>query len=283
VPPGGPTLTALTRYPLKSGRGEPLDEAVVEPWGLAGDRRWMVVDDVGRMVTGRQVPGLVLVTARVLEDGLELAAEGRPVHRVPTPLGPDRVPVEMWGSRFPATPAPGAEDWLAAVLGRPAALLHLGDPRARAADPAYAAPGDTVSMADGFPLMLTSEESLGALEGWVAAGPRPQEGPLGMGRFRPNLVVAGAPAWVEDRWRRIRVGDVVLRVVKGCERCTFTRVHPGTAAKTKEPLISLARHRRHDGKTWFGVNLVPEQPGGRLRVGDPVEVLEVAPEPGPLR
>lgn len=281
--PGALTLTSLIRYPLKSGRAEPLTEAVVEPWGLAGDRRWMVVDEQGRMLTGRQLPGLVLVSARAVDDGLELSAEARSPVRVPTPAGPDHVPVEIFGSRFLASLAPGAEAWLTAVLGRPAQLLHLSDPRGRAADPAYAAPGDPVSFADGFPLMLTNQESLTALEGWVATGPRPQDAPLGMGRFRPNLVVTGAPAWAEDRWRRLRIGGVGFRAVKACERCSFTLVHPDTATRTKEPLASLARHRRHDGKAWFGVNLVPEQPGCRLRVGDAVEVTEVAPEEGPLR
>lgn len=277
------TLTSLVRYPLKSGRAEPLAEAVVEPWGLAGDRRWMVVDADGRMLSGRQVPELVLVVARAGDDGLELSAGAHPPVRVPTPAGPDREPVEIFGSRFLASPAPGAEAWLSAVLGRPARLLHLHDPRNRAADPAYAAPGDPVSLADGFPLLLTNLESLTALEGWVASGPRPQDAPLGMGRFRPNLVVTGAPAWAEDRWRRLRIGEVSFRAVKACERCSFTLVHPDTAARTKEPLASLARHRRYDGKTWFGVNLVPEQPTGRIRLGDAVDVTEVAAETGPLR
>ena len=41
------TLTELHRFPVKSCRGQELESAEVEPWGLAGDRRWMVVDDVG--------------------------------------------------------------------------------------------------------------------------------------------------------------------------------------------------------------------------------------------
>ena len=281
--PGTVTVSALARYPLKSGRAEPLTEAAVEPWGLAGDRRWMLVDEHGEMLTGRRVPELVLVEARLEDRALVLRVPGHPPLRVQEPIAAARVEVDIFGSRFPATPAVGGEDWLAAVLGRPARLLHLTDPRVRPADPDYAGPGDVVSLADGFPLMLTAEESLAALDGWVAAGPRPEQGPLGMGRFRPNLVVSGADGWAEDRWRRLRIGQVRFRVVKACERCSFTRVDPDTAARTAEPLLSLARHRRYDGKTWFGINLVPDQPGGVLRVGDAVEVLDAVEDPSPQR
>ncbi|MGB8960477.1 MAG: MOSC domain-containing protein, partial [Pseudonocardiaceae bacterium] len=56
------TLTGINRYPIKSCRGHGLPQATVEPWGLAGDRRWMLVDDDGRVVTAREYPQLVLVT-----------------------------------------------------------------------------------------------------------------------------------------------------------------------------------------------------------------------------
>ena len=55
-------LTGLRRYPVKSCRGEDLTEASVEPWGLAGDRRWMLVDPTGEVVTAREANRLVLVT-----------------------------------------------------------------------------------------------------------------------------------------------------------------------------------------------------------------------------
>jgi uncharacterized protein YcbX len=58
-----PTGTGLFRYPVKSCRGEQLGTATVEPWGLAGDRRWMIVDEAGEAVTARARQGLVLVTA----------------------------------------------------------------------------------------------------------------------------------------------------------------------------------------------------------------------------
>jgi hypothetical protein len=88
--------------------------------------------------------------------------------------------------------------------------------------------------------------------------------------------VSGAPAWAEDGWRRLRIGPVTFRNVKGCDRCVLTTVDPDTSAKGHEPLFALARHRRWDGKVWFGVNLIPDNPppGALIRPGDPVEVLE---------
>ena len=115
---------------------------------------------------------------------------------------------------------------------------------------------------------------------WIAEGPKADEGPIPMRRFRPSVVVSGAPAWAEDGWRRLRIGPVTFRVAKGCDRCVFTTIDPDTAKRGHEPLFALARHRRWDGKVWFGVNLIPDltprapPPGALIRPGDPIEVLE---------
>jgi MOSC domain-containing protein len=54
-------VSSLARYPVKSCRGQAVDAAVVEPWGLAGDRRWMVVDPAGRFLRARTRPRMLLV------------------------------------------------------------------------------------------------------------------------------------------------------------------------------------------------------------------------------
>ena len=154
-----------------------------------------------------------------------------------------------------------------------------------------AEPTDVVSFADGFPLLLATEESLAQLNVWIAEGPRSADGPVPMTRFRPNLIVRGAEAFAEDDWRRVRVGEVEFRVLTSCIRCVLTTIDPVTAVRTKEPMVSLARHRKIGGKTLFAMNLVPDPPGsgvpeappgsgvpeapyGSVRVGDQVEVLE---------
>ena len=270
-------LTEIWRYPVKSCRGERLDEAPVEPWGLAGDRRWMIVDEDGAVVTAREHPALVLVTPRVQDGKITLASPGLPDLAVPVPSGDDLVPVKVWSSELVASPADdAASPWLSGIVGKPVRLVYLDDPTRRPTNPDYSQPDDRVSFADGYPLLLTSEESLGAVNDWIAQGPRAAEGPLPMRRFRPNVVVSGAPAWAEDAWRRVRIGAVTFRVAKGCDRCVLTTVNPDTAVKGHEPLFTLAKHRRWDNKIWFGINIIPDHPapGATLRPGDPLEVLE---------
>lgn len=270
-------LADIWRYPVKSCRGERLSAAVVEPWGLAGDRRWMVVDSGGEPVTARDYPPLVLVTPRLDGDRIRLASPGLPELTVPVPSAGDLVPVSVGRSQLAAALAcDEASEWLGKIVGEPVRLVYLDDPTRRPTNPAYSRAGDRVSFADGYPLLATSAESLAALNEWILAGPLPEDGPLPMTRFRPSVVVAGAPAWAEDGWRRLRIGEVTFRVAKGCDRCVFTTIDPDTAVKGKEPLVTLARQRRWDGKVWFGVNLIPDAPRGgeRISAGDPVTILE---------
>jgi uncharacterized protein YcbX len=288
-----PRVTALARYPLKSGRGEPLQHAIVEPWGLRGDRRWMVVDDLGEAITAREVHPLLLVRPELTADGLLLSAPDAPMLHVPVPDGP-MVPVSVWGSPLRAVQADAeACAWISKVIGTDARLVYLADPTQRPTNPLRTEPTDRVSFADGYPLLLASEESLEVLNDWIAEGPRADEGPLPMQRFRPSVVVSGAPAWAEDTWRRIRIGAVPFRIVKGCDRCVMTTLDPDTANGGKEPIATLARYRRWDAKTWFAVNLVPDIPSfgadaedgaAGIGIGDEVEVLSAdASAAGPLR
>lgn len=285
-------LTAIHRYPVKSFRGEAVERAVVEPWGLLGDRRWMVVDEAGAPITAREVHRMLLVRPELTEGGIVLAAPDHrdgtavaPVHVATPPAGADLVDVEVWGTPVQAAPAGAEADaWVSRVTGRPARLVYLDDPTRRPTNPLRTDDADRVSFADGYPLLLTTEESLGALNEHIAAGPRADEGPLPMRRFRPNVVVRGSAPWAEDDWRVITIGAARFRAVKGCDRCVMTTIDPDTGASGKEPITSLARHRRWDGKTWFGVNLVPDTPGVEIGVGDEVAVLHaVGPGEGPLR
>ncbi|MGW1885990.1 MOSC domain-containing protein [Streptomyces sp. NPDC001970] len=271
-----PVLRSVHVHPVKSVAGYAPDAAVVEPWGLAGDRRWMLVDQASRAVTQRQHARLALASAEPLTDGgIRLSAPGLAPLSVTVPEPAGTAVVEIFGEKVEAVPAGAASAaWFGAFLGAPVRLMHLDDPaHRRPVDPDYALPGETVSFADGFPLLATSVASLDALNSLIAQGDHPDEGPLPMNRFRPNLVVDGTPPWAEDGWQRIQVGEVRFRVAKPCGRCVVTTTDQRTAERGKEPLRTLARHRRFGDRLVFGQNLVPEQTG-TVRVGDPVQILD---------
>jgi uncharacterized protein YcbX len=154
-------------------------------------------------------------------------------------------------------------------------------------DPEYAQPGESVSMADGYPLLLTTTGSLAELNARIAEDhpDDPVKGAaLPMERFRPNVVVAGTAPWAEDHWRRVRIGALEFRVVKPCGRCLVTTTDQETGVRRgPEPLRALGRHHRIGQKLVFGQNLIPVRPAGTdgdllgtLAVGDEVEVLETA-------
>ncbi|MCX5609559.1 MULTISPECIES: MOSC domain-containing protein [unclassified Streptomyces] len=269
-------VQALHVHPVKSVAGTAPDEVAVEPWGLSGDRRWALVDTGGTVITQRQQPRLALAAARPASGGgIALSAPGMPELLVEVP-GPGVLePVVLFGKKVETVvAASAAADWFSAYLGVPARLVHLDDPAVRRpVDPDYALPGETVSLADAYPLLITTLASLDALNALIAQGDHPQEGPLPMNRFRPNVVVAGAEAWAEDGWRRIAIGDAVFRGVRECGRCIVTTTDQRTAERGKEPLKTLAAHRRIGKSLAFGRQLVPVRLG-TVRVGDEVRVLE---------
>ncbi|MGW0868002.1 MOSC domain-containing protein [Streptomyces sp. NPDC002611] len=274
---GNARLHSIHVHPVKAVRGLAPRKAVVEPWGLAGDRRWVLIDDGGRVVTQRQQPRLATAAADLLPDGgVRLSAPGMEPLTVPVPRHLGMVPVQIFRDKVDAVPAEeeAAHAWCSAYLGIEARLVYMPDPAARRpVDPEYARPGETVSFADGFPLLLTTTASLDALNTLIAQGDHADEGPLPMNRFRPNVVVAGTDAWAEDTWSRIAVGEVSFRVAKPCGRCVVTTTDQGSGERGREPLYSLGQHRRLGGKLVFGQNLVPLSEG-TIQVGDPVRILE---------
>ncbi|MDQ7907668.1 MOSC domain-containing protein [Phytohabitans sp. ZYX-F-186] len=271
-------VVGISLYPVKSTRAVAVDRARVEWWGLAGDRRWAVVAPDGEPITARRCRALFTVAASTTPDGgLLLTAPGAPSLAVPPPEPAHTVPVRFWNLDRAAAGGDAADAWLTTTLGRPARLVWLADTTARAVPTEVGGePGDVFHLGDTAPLHLVSLGSLRKLDDWIAetAVERGEElpEPLDPGRFRANVVVEGAVAFAEDGWKRLRLGPVDFRVAGPCGRCVMTTIDPESRTSGKEPIRTLARHRRWDGWAWFGIQLVPETLG-EIAVGDPVEPL----------
>jgi len=272
-------VTGLFVYPVKGLRGVALDEAEVAPAGLAGDRRWMVVRPDGRFLSQRDLGAMARIEAVPAKDGLTLRQDGAelPVSR---PQGGEVLNVTVWRDTVPALTASEAADaWLSVRLGQPCRLVHLADEGARPVDPGFGRPEDRVSFADGYPLLLTSEASLAALND--ALPPNPSDAsaePVPMSRFRANVIISGAAAWAETGWRRLRIGSGLFRMSRLCTRCVVvTRdQRSGDIPRPGEPLRTLGRLTGTKDGIVFGINLIPDAPFGRIALGDPVELADAA-------
>jgi uncharacterized protein YcbX len=268
-------LESIHIYPLKATRAVDLQEARVEPWGLAGDRRWLLTNLAGRAVTQREEPVLsrVVVRYRPGSYDIDVSAAGQPPLAVAAPAAADGAEMTwaaVWGTKVEAAAAgPAADAWFSRLLGSPVRLVHLDDPTRRQVNPEYARPDDRVSFADGYPLLLTTSGSLERLGDWLSAdGHRP----VPMTRFRPNVVLGGTPPWAEDGWHRIRIGPVEFRVAKPCDRCVVTTVDQLTGIRGSQPLKMLGKHRRFPMGLLFGQNLIPDGTGV-IRAGDEAVIL----------
>jgi hypothetical protein len=255
-------LTQIWVYPIKSCRGVQLSSAQLELRGLARDRRFMVVDETGRFLTQREQSRLALVDVALGSDSLVIRAQDASPLTLPCTPDGSRHSVRVWRSDCEAVVVPAGSRWFSEFLGQQCELVYMPQDALRPVNPERGQPGDIVSFADGYPLLLASEEALANLNQRL-------DSPVEMQRFRPNLVIAGAGAHAEDDWKRLTIGGIRFRNAKPCERCVVTTIDPKTGQSGKEPLASLARYRKTEAGVLFGVNLIPDS-AGTLSVGMPV-------------
>jgi uncharacterized protein YcbX len=226
----------------------------------------MVVDESGLFISQRQFPGMCLIDVQFLAGGIRLV-QGPDLLDVSVPNeGAQSRRVQVWDDSVSALDAgDAAAQWFTERLGRACQLVYMPDNALRRVDGAYASEGETVSFADGYPLLLISRASLDDLNSRL-----PQ--PVSMNRFRPNLVVSGCEPFAEDSWRRIRIGQMELDVAKPCSRCVMPSIVQETGERDPHINRALAGFRRVNGQILFGQNLL-YRGSGQLAVGDEVEVL----------
>jgi uncharacterized protein len=257
-------VVSLHIYPIKGVRAIDLERSEVEHRGLAGDRRWMVVDENGLFRSQRTVPAMACVAASQIEGGLLLSAAGQGAIAAVVGNQDPRRTVTVWQSEVAAIDAgDSVAEWLSKVLDCPARLVYMPDDSERSCPPGYSQENDIVSFADGFPILLTHVNSLEDLNDRM-------DSPVPMTRFRPNIVVEGADPWSEDDWQLMQIGDVILENAKPCGRCSVTTVDQEQGRPTgQEPLRTLATFRKVESSVNFGVNLIPRRVGS-IQVGDVV-------------
>ncbi len=261
------SVTQINIYPVKGLAGISLPSSGVTSRGLKYDRRFMIVDGDHEFVTQREFPRMATVWTELVGGKIELAAPDRdPIAFDAEPVARPTRTVQVWKSHVHAhTVSAEADEWLSDYLGFDARLVYMPDSAERRCSPEYAKNGEIVSFADGYPLLIASEDSLDDLNARIVANGGT---PVPMNRFRANIVVRGATPWAEDNWKDFTIGNTTLRAVKPCSRCQVTTTDQASGeVRGPEPLRTLASFRSTAAGVLFGMNLVPVALG-EVKVGD---------------
>jgi uncharacterized protein YcbX len=266
------TVSAIHIYPVKACGGITLPQAEVTRTGFRHDRQWMFVDERGMFVAQREGRGLgaaiksvCLVRTAIADGTLTLTAPSMPALQVPLRASGVEIPVTIWDDTITGIDqGDAAEAWATEWLSRERPgryrLVRKPDAVHRAAKI-----GDAeVGFGDAYPFLVISDASLADLNGRLPE-------PLPMNRFRPNIVLAGASAYHEDRLDHFRIGSIAFHGTTLCLRCPTTTTNQQTAERGKEPLRTLATYRKTADGVVFGRNF-NHSGTGIVKVGDAVSL-----------
>lgn len=259
-------LSDIFIYPVKSLAGIRVENWEVVETGLKYDRQWMLIDENGQFLSQRRLPKMALIHTQLTESELILSAETFADLHLPLAFeGGEIIKSTVWEDCCDGLHVSNEADaWLSEVLQTTCKLVYLPTQTKRGVDLKYATQSDRTAFSDGFPFLIISQNSLNDLNSHL-------ENPVEMARFRPNLVISDCEAYAEDSWREIKIGSIEFRLPKPCSRCSVPAINPITAKVGKEPLTTLNRLRKVNGKIYFGQNALHNQLG-ELKIGDKVNV-----------
>lgn len=255
-------------YPIKSLGGINMQESFCEEKGLQYDRRMMLINKDGRFLTQREFPQMALIGAKQEEDGFSFYQKKNPDEKLFIPheaeLHSDRK-VTVWNHEFSAKKMDdNYSEWFADFLRSDVNLVKMDHESIRQKSLIKAPSKTAMSMADGYPYLFISEETLSDLNSRLQV-------PLPMNRFRPNIVLKDTVTNGEEAVDKFQINQLRFRMIKPCARCIMTTIDQKTAKKLVEPLKTLSTYKKKANKIYFGMNAVNLDPGF-IKIGDKLSI-----------
>ncbi len=251
--------------------GISIPQATLQSEGFKYDRRWMLVDEQGVFISQRTHPQLTQVNLEMSVEALTVSLYDSKIE-----IGLDQISEKILTvSVFEDTmKAQEVDEQISIVfskfLNQKVQLVkqssmttrekNFGKHLASWENTTNLPDTTLVSFADGYPYLICGTASLTELNAKL-------DQPLKMNRFRPNIVVETQQAWEEDNWKKIKIGDQRLLVIKPCARCQVITINQETGNSGKEPLKTLSTFRNINNNVIFGQNAV-SLTTGILTVGD---------------
>ncbi len=270
-------IQQLTIYPVKSCAGIAVDSAKMTPFGLEGDRQWMIVDESGRMLTQRANAKLALIQPSFSDKGLVLSHPNASSIEVKSSL--ETTAALVWRDSVSAFMVnQDANDWITEVLGsdKPLRLVKFDSQKIREPGSVERFGETGKHFADAAPYLVANEASLSSLNGLLCEEGKPQ---VTMRAFRPNIVVSGIAAFDEHAVSSMVFNSgASLVCVDHCQRCIVITIDPDTGVLQKDrvPYDELASMNGMPNKpkaAAFGVNATFSSKNAALEItiGDSLE------------
>ncbi len=256
-------VSELFIYPVKSLAGIPLESSDLDNMGLQYDRRWMLVTPDGKFMSQRSTPKMALINTAIENGKLILSTESKTSHAVAAATNDSaKMDVVVWGDNVKASlVSKESDNWLSDVLGLACHLVYIPDDIVRQCDLDFSKEGERTGFADGFPILIVSQESLNDLNQRL-------EKSIDMRRFRPNIVISGYGAYEEDNLKNFCIDELPMKGVKLCSRCPMPMIDPDLGKRAgNEPMATLSTYRKWDNNIFFGMNVI-HQKQGSIKVGD---------------
>lgn len=269
-----PTISAIYTAAVKSLALHPRTSVSAGPAGIAGDRRFHLIDGAGRLLTQRQRPQLAQVSAQYHPETDHLTLTFPSDHPLvktdhpelieglsaPVELG-DPVTTPIWGRPIPGNVVPGQwNEALSHLCRGPVRLVKT------------AAPNQSY---DEYPISILSQASIDLLERAAGGGRM-----FNARRFRPNFLLHDCAPHDEDYWLGgiIAIGPQLrLRLTAPDPRCNITAVNPDTGNRDYD-IPRLLRSYRPSSRAapYFGIYATVETPGP-ASIGDDVKIIAAPP------
>ncbi len=281
------TIGRLFVYPVKSCAGVELQQALLTETGLDLDRAWMVVDRLGEFVSQRELPRMALIRPQLKTHEVVLRAPGMLALHLQIDAVEKATQARVWNDVVAAfdmgdLAAQWFSDFLAPAASastagsQPYRLVRFDPDQRRLSSLQWTAGVQALNQfSDGFALLVAGSASLDGLNRRLQAHGHE---PVGMERFRPNIVLSGLEEHDEDRLDDMSIttetGAVLLRPVKPCPRCPIPNIDPRTASSSPavgDMLQSYRQDARVGGAVTFGMNTIVVNGADQLlEVGQPV-------------